>query len=237
MEKKQSRAHCSRDKLQQLNFYVKITVLDLESPLAIKDYIESQGDIKVAVFTEHSMFTRDQLHSLNNTCRATHTAFINTSQTSLFGSCFNDFGPTFTVIDKNGEEAEESMIKSIELNDKGKVVVTVLGQRHKFEDGDVVQFREVNGLVDSQGKSINDMKDVKISVINPQKFELLNFDLQKYSKYESAGIAKQIKIPLTLSFKTLQEIDQEADHLEFFDQNLIYSDFSKTDNIRILHYV
>lgn len=56
------------------------------------------------------MFNRDQLHSLNNTCRTTNTAFINTSQTGLFGSCFNDFGNNFSVIDKNGEESEEVMI-------------------------------------------------------------------------------------------------------------------------------
>jgi hypothetical protein len=28
----------------------------------------------------------------------------------LFGSCFNDFGNNFSVIDKNGEESEEVMI-------------------------------------------------------------------------------------------------------------------------------
>jgi ubiquitin-activating enzyme E1 len=137
------------------------------------------------------MFSREQLHSLNNTCRATHTAFINTSQTGLFGSCFNDFGQNFSVIDKNGEEAEEIMISSIELNDKGKVVVKVLGeQRHKFEDTDVIHFKEVNGMVNSEGKSINDISQIKIRVINPKSFELLDFDIQKYSKYESGGIAK-----------------------------------------------
>ena len=50
------------------------------------------------------------------------------------------------------------MISSIELNDKGKVVVKVLGeQRHKFEDSDVIHFKEVNGMVNSEGKSINDI--------------------------------------------------------------------------------
>ncbi len=56
-EQKHSRAHYSQDKLQQLNFYVKVTVLDLEDPSAVQGYIESQTDLKVAVFTEHSMFT------------------------------------------------------------------------------------------------------------------------------------------------------------------------------------
>jgi hypothetical protein len=62
-------------------------------------------------------------------------------------------------------------------------------------------------MVNSEGKSINDVQQIKIRVINPKSFELLDFDLQKYSKYESGGIAKQIKVPLSLSFKTLQEID------------------------------
>lgn len=92
-------------------------------------------------------------------------------------------------------------------------------------------------MVNSEGKSINDVQQIKIRVINPKSFELLDFDIQKYSKYESGGIAKQIKVPISLSFKTLQEIDQEADHSEYFDQNLLYADFSKFDNIRILHYI
>jgi len=83
------------------------------------------------------------------------------------------------------------MISSIELNDKGKVVVKVLGeQRHKFEDSDVIHFKEVNGMVNGEGKSINDISQIKIRVINPKSFELLDFDIQKYSKYESGGIAK-----------------------------------------------
>ena len=207
-EQKHSRAHCSKDKLQQLNFYVKITVLDLESPLAIKGYIESQGDIKVAVFTEQSIYDREQLRSLNHICRASHTAFINTSQTGLFGSCFNDFGDNFSVLDKNGEELAEIMIKSISLSDDGKVIVSVLDNyKHKFEDSDVLQLKEVNGMVDSDGKSINDVDQIKIRVINTSSFELLGLDIQKYSKYESGDIAKQVKVPMTLSFKTMQEID------------------------------
>jgi ubiquitin-activating enzyme E1 len=126
----------------------------------------------------------------------------------LFGSCFNDFGDNFSVLDKNGEELAEIMIKSISLSDDGKVIVSVLDNyKHKFEDSDVIQLKEVNGMVDSDGKSINDVDQIKIRVINTSSFELLGLDIQKYSKYESGGIAKQVKVPVTLSFKTMQEID------------------------------
>jgi ubiquitin-activating enzyme E1 len=126
----------------------------------------------------------------------------------LFGSCFNDFGDNFSVLDKNGEELAEIMIKSIALSEDGKVIVSVLDNyKHKFEDSDVIQLKEVNGMVDSEGKSVNDIEQIKIRVIDTSSFELLGVDIQKYSKYESGGIAKQIKIPLTISFKTMQEID------------------------------
>jgi len=62
-------------------------------------------------------------------------------------------------------------------------------------------------MVESEGKSINDIEHIKIRVINTSSFELLGLDIQKYTKYESGGIAKQVKVPVTLSFKAMQEID------------------------------
>jgi hypothetical protein len=62
-------------------------------------------------------------------------------------------------------------------------------------------------MVDSEGNSINDIDQIKIRVINTSSFELLELDIQKYTKYESGGIAKQVKVPVTLSFKAMQEID------------------------------
>ncbi len=62
-------------------------------------------------------------------------------------------------------------------------------------------------MIDSEKKSINDIEQIKIRVINTGSFELLGLDVQKYSKYESGGIAKQVKVPVTLSFKSMQEIE------------------------------
>jgi ubiquitin-activating enzyme E1 len=96
----------------------------------------------------------------------------------LFGSCFNDFGDNFSVLDNNGEELAEIMIKSISLSDDGKVIVSVLDNyKHKFEDSDVIQLKEVNGMVNSDGKSINDVEQIKIRVINTSSFELLGVDI------------------------------------------------------------
>lgn len=58
-------------------------------------------------------------------------------------------------------------------------------------------------MVDSEGKSINDIEQIKIRVINTSSFELLELDIEKYTKYESGGIAKQVKVPVALSFKAM----------------------------------
>ena len=110
---------------------------------------------------------------------------------------FNDFGPEFHVLDKNGEELHEVLIKSIHYDEeKNRTVVTVLdGYKHKFEDSDVIQFKEVQGmqLLNEDGKttatSINDVKEVRVKVIDTTKFEISE-DARKYSNYEGSGIAK-----------------------------------------------
>ena len=87
------------------------------------------------------------------------------------------------------------------------------------------------------GTSINEFEAVKIKVINTKKFEISE-DARNYSKYEGSGIAKQVKVPITMKFKSLEEIEKEEDNWSaYLDQTLIYSDFTKMENINILHHI
>jgi hypothetical protein len=97
-------------------------------------------------------------------------------------------------------------------------VVTVLdGYKHKFEDSDVIHFKEVQGMRTEDGKSINDCTNVKIKVINTTKFEISE-DASNYSAYEGSGIAKQVKVPAIMSFKSMEKIDnEEANQQAYFD--------------------
>ena len=99
-----SKAHFSKEKLQSLNFYVKVTVLDINTNAL--DWIKTQSDLKVAVFTDFYWYTRDETlrFELNDICRGQKTSLITAFQNGLFGRIFTDFGPTFTVLDKNGED-------------------------------------------------------------------------------------------------------------------------------------
>lgn len=55
---------------------------------------------------------------------------------------FNDFGDKFEVLDKNGEELQEVMIKNIS-NEVEAVVELLPNTKHKFEDGDEVLISEI----------------------------------------------------------------------------------------------
>lgn len=201
-----TRAHYSRDKLQQLNFYVKVTVLD--STVVLADYIASQDDLKVVILTDFFQFTIDRYNQIRDHCKIKKIAMINAYQNGLFGKVFNDFGAEFIIQDKDGEELQEVMIKDISYSDiKETTIVTLLpGFKHRYEDGDQIQFREVLGMQtidDQMGASIND-KVVTIKVINPTQFSI-DEDSRKYTLYSGNGIAKQVKVPKKLSFLSLEE--------------------------------
>ena len=102
----------------------------------------------MVVLTDLFQFNSEKQKSINNMCRKTKSAFITAYNNGLFGKVFNDFGPEFTVMDKDGEELQEVMIKNIEYNEKkDQTVVTLLeGFKHKFEDNDQVSFKEVLGM-------------------------------------------------------------------------------------------
>jgi hypothetical protein len=123
------------------------------------------------------------------------------------------------VLDKDGEELQEVMIKNIAYDEaKEATVVTLLeGFKHKYEDNDHASFKEVLGmkLIEDNEKSINDVT-VTVKVINPSSFMICE-DFSKYTAYEGNGIAKQVKVPRKHEFKSLEEIENESDPSSLFD--------------------
>ena len=174
-------------------------------------------------------------------CRKTKSAFITAYNNGLFGKIFTDFGAEFTVIDKDGEELQEVMIKNIAYDEeKDATIVTLLeGFKHIYEDNDHAAFKEVLGMkkIEDNEKSINDVT-VSVKVINPSSF-IISEDARNYTPYEGNGIAKQVKVPRKHDFKSLEEIDKlDNDEISnLFDPNLLISDFEKLDNKKIIHYI
>lgn len=157
--------------------------------MVLTDYLKEQGDLSVVVLTDLFSLTTDKLSDINALCRSKGISFINTSQNGLFGRIFNDFGEDFVVLDKDGEELQEVMIKDISVQD-GQTVVTLLeGFKHRFSDGDQVTFKEVSGMLgQTEGDSVNG-KTATVKTITPQKFAV-DLEISGFTAYEGNGIAK-----------------------------------------------
>ncbi|CAI2384890.1 unnamed protein product [Moneuplotes crassus] len=221
-----NRAVACQKKVQQLNYYVKVSVS--EDDLSKEESQEAAGikDYDVVIMTEASL---DSQILVDNYCREHNTKFISADVNGVFCRIFNDFGDEFEVIDKNGEETKELMIKEI-TNDKEGLVTLQEGFNHSFEDGDEVLIEKVDGMKDKEGKSINGTIH-KVVTVTPTSFKI--GDTSGFSEYEHSGLAKQLKTKLKMSFKPLEAIGlTEAPH----DQNLLMSDFEKMKHHDFSHY-
>ena len=79
-----------------------------------------------------------------------------------------------------------------------------------------------------EGESINGTIH-KIKVINQHSFSI--GDTTEYTEYEGNGTARNMKLPISVQFKSLENTHKEAN----IDGNLEYYDFSKGINNRTLH--
>ena len=128
------------------------------------------------------------LLEMNDYTHKNGISFISTSTHGLFGSLFCDFGPSFIVVDKNGENPATGMISSITPDG----LVTMMEEsRHGLEDGDVVTFEEVDGL------DVN-KREFKVEVKTSDTFSIGN--VENLGNYVQGGIFTQIKVPQEYKF-------------------------------------
>ncbi|KAL4506801.1 hypothetical protein ABPG72_001222 [Tetrahymena utriculariae] len=247
-----NRAEQSLKKIRQLNHYVKVdtALLDKELPETeegLKEDLQLH-DYNIVVLTEVISMKKQIL--INEFCRSRGIKFISADVLGPWCRLFNDFGDQFEVIDKNGEDPQEVMIKNITNAEKG--VVTLLpGVKHPFEDGEHVIFSEVLGMELQQEKGKEEAQQMtmmggdeppkpsingtihKIRVINSNSFEI--GDTRGFTSYVRNGIAKNIKTPVNISFKSMANVFNVSKLDEVpFDPNLIIHDFEKIENPHIL---
>jgi len=99
----------------------------------------------------------------------------------LYGFCFVDFGETFKVHDKTGEECKNVIISAIS-NDEKAIVTCHEDKRHDLEDGDYVTFSEVQGM-----SEINKLVG-KVRFITPLSFEV-DINTKNFGQYTREGIS------------------------------------------------
>ncbi|KAF2880951.1 hypothetical protein ILUMI_25232 [Ignelater luminosus] len=207
-----NRAEASLKQLSELNMYVPTRAHT--GPLN-DDFIKR---FRVVVLTSSSLTEQLRISEITH---ANDIALIITDIRGLFAQVFCDFGPAFTVVDINGESPVSAMVADISKDSEGNGIVTCIDDtRHGLEDGDYVTFSEIQGMTE-----LNNCTPVKVKVLGPYTFSI--GDISSYSKYVRGGIAQQVKMPKTLSFKPLQEAIKSPEYL--------ITDFAKFELVGQIH--
>ncbi|CDO95999.1 unnamed protein product [Kluyveromyces dobzhanskii CBS 2104] len=205
----QARDRVTRDRLAELNSYVPVKVLD-----GLND-VAQLSEYQVVVVTD--TISLEEKVKLNNYTHSQGIGFISAETRGLFGNVFVDLGEEFTVIDTTGEEPKSGIVSDIEPDG----TVTMLDDnRHGLEDGNFVKFSEVEGL-----EKLNDGTPYKVEVLGPFAFKIDS--VEDLGTYKKGGLFTEVKMPQTLSFKSLQET--------LATPELVYSDFAKFETTPQLH--
>tara|TARA_B110000285_G_scaffold232829_1_gene304938 strand:- start:1104 stop:1967 length:864 start_codon:yes stop_codon:yes gene_type:complete len=180
---KVSRAEAVREKLNELNPYVKVQVItDIEA--AIKS-----GDVHVVCQTEMLLNGKHVGHSdLNKLCRENNCGYLGSQTFGPWGFAFVDYGDKHIVTDHNGEQTKNFVVSMI---DKGATTFVTVHEdkRHIYEEGDFVTFREVEGMTE-----INDSGPYKIIKTTPFTF-VIDCDSTGFGDYARQGTVENVKVP------------------------------------------
>ena len=193
-----NRAESCIKKLQNLNYYVKVSACKDNLPDNITDMKTKLKKYNVIILTECDY---DLAIILDKFCRDNKIFLILCDIYGAAGRIINDFGDEFIVNDKDGEDAKEVMIKSVTIKDEKTAEVCVLdGLRHDFSDHDLVELIEVVGL-----DGIN-KKQFEVKSLAKDKFEIIGDFKDIKNPYQRNGIVKEIKTQKKIKFNSLKDV-------------------------------
>ena len=184
-----SRAQASFGKLQELNPYVKVSVID-----SLK--LEDLANYHVVCYTEVDNI--DHAIEANEFCRSKGIGFILAQTYGPSGFTFLDYGNEFIVTDQDGEETKAFIVASA-TNTNPMIVSVHEDKRHKFQDGDFVQFREVEGMTE-----LNTLPPTAITVVSGYGFKV-HVDATQFGEYTREGLVENVKVPKKISFHSLKQ--------------------------------
>ncbi|KAL7518030.1 hypothetical protein ACHAWF_000172, partial [Thalassiosira exigua] len=116
---------------------------------------------------------------LDERCCASKVCFVNALCTSVFGTVFYDFGESFFVSDKDGENPATSQVDNILCSNPAVVKVLEDQGRDGLETGDCVTLSKVRDLF---GLLADGDAKHKVKVTGPYTFELTGVDALGYSE-------------------------------------------------------
>lgn len=205
------RAEVASHSLSELNPYVDVKVSN--------DNITSEflQNFRTVILTDELF---DEQLKLNKLCRTNNIYFISAMTNGVFGSLFIDLGPNFIVNDQTGEKSKTSIISHISCGESGTIVTCIDKTPHKLGSGDYITITELEGM-----PKLNNCDPVKIHVIDTYSFRIK--ELKYIGDYTGGGVITQVKMPLSLEFKSLEDALKSPDYM--------YSDLAHFDRPQTLH--
>eukprot|EP00697_Spironema_sp_BW2_P016821 gnl/Spiro4/8262_TR4369_c0_g1_i1.p1 gnl/Spiro4/8262_TR4369_c0_g1~~gnl/Spiro4/8262_TR4369_c0_g1_i1.p1 ORF type:complete len:1045 (-),score=275.26 gnl/Spiro4/8262_TR4369_c0_g1_i1:23-3097(-) len=206
-----NRAEVSQPRLQELNpaVSVQVTTARLLDVLSSPQYTTGAGQ---SVFDCVILcdYETDAIAPIAAHCHSAGIKLLCGSARGVFGMIFADFG-NFVTHDKNGEELKECPVMMIEPN--GNVMVSVDDgiMTHGLEDGDLVVFRDLDGLPQLNGfDNGRQCRVISTTMINVG-------DLSQFgSRFSiSRGFVQGVKRDITIPFRAYAEAVAQPEFVIF----------------------
>ena len=219
------RAAAAVAKLAALNTYVIVSVFSGAA-------ITPEAAARYGVIVAADLPISDALR-LGALARGAGARFVLAEARGVFARVFCDFGREHVVDDATGENPRTAMVASI-TSDAPGVVTCTDDARHGLEDGDVVVFSEVQGMVEVNSAAAPGGVGRPIKVIGPYTFSIE--DTRGYGAYVRGGWVTQVKQPRTVSFKPLSDLigPMGANDGPAYD-DIVASDYGKADSVGTVH--
>lgn len=191
---KVTRAQGSLENLRALNPYVKVIT---HASNLDENLVKQQNCV---VLCNH---TKEQLIYMNQLCRKHNVGFIAVGVYGLCCSVFVDFGPSFMVVDLDGEEPKQAMVEALFLvNDSTLCIRCCDDKRVTFSPGELVSLSEVEGmpLLNTNGPFvIAKVTQYSLDVELPVSLA------HQLGSYVRGGIVRQVKRTQLLKFRSFEE--------------------------------
>jgi len=161
VKNKVSRAVAAQQELQGLNPYCQVRSFDGTVEQVCDELLARSDESAFGCVIVTELLPRDTLFRMNKLCRQQNIAFLMALTTGVTASLFSDFGDKHICNDIDGEPTKTFAISSLEVFAKTEefkisgledgqdaVVVTIANARHGLDDGDLVEFDDMTGVLE-----------------------------------------------------------------------------------------
>ena len=195
---KRRRDEAILNKLKLQNENVEIDYLKDDTLENLFEILPNNYDI--LVLTEP--ISKNLSIKLDEFCREKKIFFIYAAVFGLTCFLFNDFGEEHLILEESDGGTQKYNIKNIKKNgDNGLVEIILPDKDIGFGDDDYVKFSSIEGMTELNFE--NEKKYRKIEYKSPDSFYI--GDISKYNDYLGNGIVEEVRVPIKMNHKSLEE--------------------------------